>query len=215
MAVTQRSQADRSERSRGLILKAALELFAHQGYRGTNVREIAARAGVSTGNVYHHFPEKETIFRTLLDHYWEVLASPEHPLNQALAEGAFPEDLERLGRAARDSVERYRPYIALIYVDVVEFEGKHIQSYYAGMATRFDAFVERHPGAIRLDRLRPDVAPGFAAMLVSRVFLQFFAVEIIFGAAGHFGRGNEAVVRDIADILARGMLRPEPAASQA
>jgi AcrR family transcriptional regulator len=213
MAVTQRRQADRSERSRGLILNAALELFAHQGYRGTNVREIAARAGVSTGNVYHHFPEKELIFRTLLDQYWEVLASSQHPINRALADGAFPEDLERLGRAARESVERYRPYIALIYVDVVEFEGKHIQTYYASMAARFDAFVEQHPGAISLDRLRPDVAPGFAAMLASRVFLQFFAVEIIFGAHGHFGRGNEAVVRDIADILAHGMLRPEPTAT--
>lgn len=202
-----RRQAERTERSRARILDAALELFAHQGYRGTNVREIAGRAGVSTGNVYHHFPDKESIFRTLLEHYWEELASPDHPFNRALAAGAFPEDLERLGRAARESVERFRPYIALIYVDVVEFEGRHIHDYYAGMAERFARFIDEHRSTIKLGRLRADLDPGFAAMLVARVFLQFFAVEVIFGARGHFGRTNEAVVRDIADVLQHGMLR--------
>jgi hypothetical protein len=42
---------------------------------------------------------------------------------------AFPADLEALARAARDAVEQYRPYVALIYVDVVEFEGQHIRRY--------------------------------------------------------------------------------------
>ena len=34
-------QAARSERSRAQILAAALRLFSSQGYRGTNMREIA------------------------------------------------------------------------------------------------------------------------------------------------------------------------------
>ena len=60
-------QAARSERSRTQILAAALRLFSSQGYRGTNMREIAEAAGVSTGNVYHQFDDKEAIFQTLLD----------------------------------------------------------------------------------------------------------------------------------------------------
>ena len=60
-------QEARSERSRTHILAAALRLFSSQGYRGTNMREIAQAAGVSTGNVYHQFADKEAIFRTLLD----------------------------------------------------------------------------------------------------------------------------------------------------
>ena len=34
------------------------------------MRDIAERAGVSTGSVYHHFRDKEPIFQTLLEHFW-------------------------------------------------------------------------------------------------------------------------------------------------
>ena len=89
----------RSERSRAHILDAALKLFSHRGYGATSVNDIAAEAGVSKGNVYHHFTDKETIFRELLDAYFAAIASPEFPFNRALATGTFPENLEELGRA--------------------------------------------------------------------------------------------------------------------
>src|SRR5438876_10771880 len=113
----------KSEHSRRQVLDAALHLFSHQGYRATTMREIADAAGVSTGNVYHHFSDKETIFRTLLDEFWAVTESRRYPLMRALAAGSFPDNLEQLGCAARDSVREYRRYIALIYVDVIEFDG--------------------------------------------------------------------------------------------
>jgi AcrR family transcriptional regulator len=191
-------------------LEAALELFSHQGYRATSVRDIAAAAGVSTGNVYHHFPDKETLFRTLLDQYWEAIAAPDYPFNQALAQGAFPDDLEALGAAARESVRRYRPYVALIYVDVVEFEGAHIRKFYSDMAARFESFIEAHyePGALE-GKLRTGVSPGSAAMLAARIFLNYFAVEIIFGVPDHFGKRSEESLHEIADILRYGLLAPK------
>ena len=63
-------QEERSDRSRAALLEAALALFSSQGYRATSVRDIAERAGMSTGSVYHHFRDKEAIFQTLLDHFW-------------------------------------------------------------------------------------------------------------------------------------------------
>jgi AcrR family transcriptional regulator len=204
-------QKERSGRSREQILDAALRLFAHQGYRGTNLREVASAAGLSTGNVYHLFPDKEAIFRALLERYFAILASPEYPFNKALAEGAFPDDLEKLGRAARESVALYRDYVALVYVDVVEFEGSHIRRFYSEMAQRFEGFLATNPLGRNLAlRLRPGVSPVRAIMLVSRFFLQYYAVEIVFGVPNHFGQGADAVTRDIANILKRGMLREEP-----
>ena len=112
-------QQERSDRSRKQILDKALRLFSRQGYSGTNIREIAEAASLSTGNVYHLFADKESIFKALLERYFAILATPDFPLNRALANGAFPDDLEALGRASRESVRKYRPYVALIYVDVV------------------------------------------------------------------------------------------------
>lgn len=47
---------------REIILEAAAQLFVEGGYGGTSMRDIAARAGLLPGSVYHHFPAKEDLF---------------------------------------------------------------------------------------------------------------------------------------------------------
>lgn len=203
------TQEERSQRSRAKILKAALELFSHRGYGATSMRDIAERAGASIGSVYHQFAEKEEIFRTLLDQYWAAIASPDFPVNRALAHSAFPVNLELLGRASRDSIIQYRPYVALIYVDVVEFEGKHIRKFYADMAQRFQAFIDRQPDKHEIEaKMRAGVPAASAMMLASRIFLNYFAVEILFGVENHFGMDSDHALKEISDILLHGMLRP-------
>ncbi len=200
-------QDERTRRARSAIESAALALFSHQGYRATSMRDIAEAAGVSTGSVYHHYPDKETLFRTLLDQYWEAISSPDYPMNAALAAGAFPDDLEALGLAARESVTRYRPHVALIYVDVVEFDGEHIRKFYAGMAERFEAFLSKNPALELEKKLQPGISALSAIMLTSRIFLNYFAVEVLFNVPHHFGKNTDAVLGEIADILRRGLLR--------
>lgn len=209
-------QHERSERSRGLILDAALKLFSQRGYGATSVRDIAEAAGVSTGNVYHQFPDKETIFRSLLDQYWQALSDPDYPVNRALADGAFPNRLEDLGRAVREAVLRYRPYVALIYVDVIEFEGSHIRRFYADMSSRFKSFLDRHEDSLHLEeQLRPGVSPVSAVMLAVRLLFFYFSVELVFGVPNQYGRGTSEVLREMADILQHGMLRAPGTAARA
>ena len=200
-------QEQRSQRSRGQILRAALTLFSSFGYHGTSMRDIADKAGVSTGNVYHQFADKETIFRTLLEQYWEALARPELPLNKALAEGAFPNDLAKLARASRESINKYRRYVALIYVDVVEFDGRHIRRFYADMAGRFQAFLESDTGRAGLDQLRDGVSPLTAIMTASRFFLQYYSVELLFRVPNHFGVDDETALNQAVDLMKFGMFK--------
>jgi len=203
-------QDKKSERSRGVVLEAALDLFSRQGYRGTSVREIAERAGVSTGNVYHHFADKETIFQTVLGQYWKAIESPDFPFNRALASGRFPDNLEELAAAARESVRQWRRHVALIYVDVVELSGNHIRKFYSEMASRFERFLVAHDGAVS-GEIRPGVPITTAVMLASRVFLHYYAVEILFGVPEQFGKSSDVVMREIAEILRHGMLRESAA----
>jgi len=201
-------QVTRSERSRKHILDAALKLFSHHGYGATSVNDIAEEAGLSKGNLYHHFPDKETIFRALLDRYFEAISRPDFPFNRALATGTFPENLEDLGHAARDAVRNYREYVALIYVDVVEFEGTHVRKFYEDMATRFETFMKAHgmEEALR-EKLQEGLSPTSAVMLATRIFYNYFSIEILFGVKDHFGKGTEEVVQEISRILRHGMLR--------
>lgn len=198
---------EKSERSRRQVLDAALHLFAHHGYRATTVREIAERAGVSTGNVYHHFPDKESLFRALLDEYWIITDSARFPFTKVLrGTDTFPDNLEQLGYASRDSVRLFRDYIALIYVDVIEFDGTHIRKFYGEMAQRYAQFLEENG---RLDdvksRLRPAVSPVSALLIASRFFFNYFSVEILFGVTEPFGKDSNEAVKEIADILRNGI----------
>ena len=200
-------QEERSERSRSQILDAALKLFSHHGYGATSVRDIAEEAGVSKGNVYHHFPDKESIFRALLDQYFQAMSLPDFPFNQALASGTFPDNLEELGLAARETVRQYREHVALIYVDVVEFDGSHVRKFYEEMAERFDSFMKAHGLEEKLKaKLAPGLSPISAVMLATRIFYNYFSIEIIFGVKDHFGKGTEQVVGEISRILRHGML---------
>jgi len=205
----------KSERSRRQILDAALDLFSHRGYGATSIRDIADDAGLSTGNVYHHFADKEDIYNTIFEEYWEAISSPDFPFNKALASGLFPDNLEALGWAAEQSVRQYKKQIALIYVDVVEFDGRHIRRFYADMSQRFSIFIDAHGRAEVEKRLRPGVSPVAAVMLATRFYLNFFSVEILFGVKDHFGKATEQTIREISDILRRGMLRDEELAKTA
>lgn len=49
----------KAQKTRELILKAALEQFRDKGYGRTTMRDIAKQAGVSVGNAYYYFQSKE------------------------------------------------------------------------------------------------------------------------------------------------------------
>ena len=198
---------EKSERSRRAVLDAALYLFSHRGYGATTIREIADRARVSTGNVYHHFTDKEAIFLALIEEYRQITESQRFPFTRALyAADHFPDNIEQLALAARESVRQYRDYLALFYVDVIEFSGTHIRKFYADMTTRFTRFFEER-GSIdeARARLRPGVDPASAILLTTRLFFNHFSLEILFGVDEPLGKDHSATIEEIADILRNGM----------
>jgi len=55
------------------ILKISSGLFAHKGYNGVSVHEIAAQAGIKESSLYNHFKSKADILDTLLDLFMREL----------------------------------------------------------------------------------------------------------------------------------------------
>ncbi|MEH2347452.1 MAG: TetR/AcrR family transcriptional regulator [Nostoc sp.] len=49
------------------LVDTALALFSEQGYDATSIKQIAARAGVAVGLLYHYFPSKSEVMRAV----WE------------------------------------------------------------------------------------------------------------------------------------------------
>jgi TetR/AcrR family transcriptional regulator len=64
------------QKNRNLILDAALEVFANQGFRGATLDAIAAEAGLSKPNILYYFSGKEEIHVTLLNQLLETWLDP-------------------------------------------------------------------------------------------------------------------------------------------
>ncbi len=62
-----RTQESRRADTRRLLLSAATDLFARQGYHATSVEAVAAAADRTTGALYNHFGGKSGMLVALLD----------------------------------------------------------------------------------------------------------------------------------------------------
>src|SRR5215212_1634048 len=67
------SKSSKGRQTRELLLEAALQQFAANGYHGTSMRQIAEAANLAVGGIYNHFAGKEEILKAVILQY--------HPLN--------------------------------------------------------------------------------------------------------------------------------------
>jgi TetR/AcrR family transcriptional regulator len=92
-----------------LILKAALEVFSAQGFRGSTVDQIAASCGLSKPNLLYYFRRKEDIYVAVLEH---TLQDWLEPLRRLDAAGEPLDEITRYIRAkirlSRDNPEASR-----------------------------------------------------------------------------------------------------------
>src|SRR5712692_11481488 len=73
--LTRRTQEERREATSDALLAAGRKLFGARGYAGVSSAALAAAAGLTTGAVYHHFEDKASLFRAVLEAVEADLAS--------------------------------------------------------------------------------------------------------------------------------------------
>ncbi|HZB10944.1 MAG TPA: helix-turn-helix domain-containing protein [Rubrobacter sp.] len=62
-----RTRADRKLETRSALVGAARRLFTERGYAATPTEEIIRGAGASRGALYHHYRDKEELFRAVYE----------------------------------------------------------------------------------------------------------------------------------------------------
>src|SRR5215472_14689451 len=89
---------------RELIVRAAADSLLEQGYAGTSVRVIAARAGVAIGNVQYYFPTKSEL---LVEAWRHLTARSVEELRQGLNQLTDPLEVLEIGvEAIWDALRR-------------------------------------------------------------------------------------------------------------
>jgi AcrR family transcriptional regulator len=108
------------------ILKAAVELFAEQGFDGVSMRELAARAGCSPANVYHHHRNKYELFVTIIEASMML-----HLAGLRAALTAHQDPVEQLRSVITDHLRLHmeRPEFRLLGSDFHPLRGEERQRY--------------------------------------------------------------------------------------
>ncbi|GAB6991160.1 TetR/AcrR family transcriptional regulator [Paenibacillus pini] len=78
---------------RNSILKAALAEFKAYDYSDASMRRISAAAGVTTGNIYRYFSNKEGLFEALVDPVYEKLMAYIMDIKQEIELG-YPQEAD-------------------------------------------------------------------------------------------------------------------------
>ena len=136
----------KGEATRNTIEMVAIRLFTEQGYHSTSMRQIAKKADLALSGIYNHFDSKEDIFKAIIvDH---------HPYKKILplvvdADGETAREF--FGNAFRiviDELGKHPEFINLLFIELVEFKGKH--------------------GAVMLLEIAPNVLPIFEKVIKTK-----------------------------------------------
>jgi AcrR family transcriptional regulator len=93
VATAQSRRLEYAEATRQALVDSAVELFTERGYAGTSLDEIAKRARVTKGALYHHFSGKQAMFEAAFDavetrvmgHLGAIVGGPGQPWQTAMA----------------------------------------------------------------------------------------------------------------------------------
>ncbi|MCK4509233.1 MAG: TetR/AcrR family transcriptional regulator [Desulfuromonadales bacterium] len=69
------------------ILALAIPLFARSGYSGVSMRSIAQKVGVTVAALYHHFPDKQTLYLAAMT---QVFVDKDERLGEILSSSIEP-----------------------------------------------------------------------------------------------------------------------------
>ena len=149
------------------LIEVGRKLFAHKGFEGTTVEEIAAKASVSKPVVYEHFGGKEGLYAVVVDR--EIAALLGGITGALSAELGSRQTLERAAGALLDYIESNTDGFRILVRDSPPGQATgSFASLISDVATQVEHILAAEFKSRRLD---PKTAPLYAQMLVGMVAL--------------------------------------------
>jgi AcrR family transcriptional regulator len=177
-------RSKKGAKTRTRLMDAAKTVFERDGFLDARIVDIAETAGLAAGSFYHYFDSKEQIFREVAQAQEERLTAPSDDGDDTRAKASdAPSSWERIRRANRRYLERYRDEAALM--GVIEQVSRYDAEVNAARMATMKHFVERAERAIR--RMQRDklvdrkVNPTFAADALGAMVARFAEIWLVQG----------------------------------
>lgn len=186
------------------IVDTARALFSEKGYAGTGLREIAEKAGVSLGNIYNYFKNKEEIFSEIFNP--EAIGATLISSFGSL-QGEFPFNLcdivLMIKKAVDSNIDLYRLY----YIDIIEFGAKNTNRLFEYFITLSKSvFREQLDIEVKKGRLRELDWDILAKQFIISMVTFFSSIHEI-PAMKVEEYSDEELSRIIGDVLLRGIAK--------
>ncbi len=177
---------------RDIILNVALRLFTSQGFHATPTSQISKEAGISTGTLFHYFPDKNTLF----DHLYLAI-------KKDMAEAIRGKDDPDLDPKIR--LERcFHGFVTWGISNPEKF--LFIEQFYHSPSISEDVKREAHAEfswmndiaeeAVKKGLIR-DISPEFYFVMVSQIL--FGAIKLI--SSGNTGLSSDEIIRFGLDMI--------------
>ncbi len=169
--------------TRSALLKAAIKVFAQNGFDGTTVKDLADEAGVNVSMVSYYFGGKECLYKTMLENFGlERVSSAERLLKSPRSREEFA---LRLGLFAENIFEIYAKEPELVRIvhrsiDIASPLTDHLfENVFSRIFLALQAFLD---ASRELGIIRQDIETDIAA-------------ESIFGSLVHFAHCEPLRIR--------------------
>ncbi|HTZ26420.1 MAG TPA: helix-turn-helix domain-containing protein [Streptosporangiaceae bacterium] len=200
-------RAEQVQQTRAALIASGRRLFGERGFAATSVEEIARDARVTTGALYHHFPNKTALFEAVFEEvHAEMMAA-----SARAAEGAdrVTDELEFLARGFEAFLD------AVLEPDVQQILITDAPAV-LGLA-RFTELDERYAFTAIADALRTATAAGKVSVedpeTVTRLLLgALVRGGMLIASSPRPAQTRDAVARSIRAMLAGAAQPAGPAA---
>jgi AcrR family transcriptional regulator len=197
----------RLEEKQRRIESAALALFTKQGFHGTNIREIAEKAEISTGAIYTYYPTKEALFVSLVRNYESRMRPLRDEMFNNIKAPFSKQDIHKLAGHIRSIVYDNADYWLLMYIDVIEFKNQHFAQVFQGLIHK----IRRRVGPLLNEARRQEgwcgKDPAFVFASMYMYIFEYFLIEKLFQGNRHLGVSDEEAVEGFVELFSRGIWR--------
>ena len=186
------------------ILAITIPLFAKSGYSGVSMRQVAEAVGIKAASLYHHFPDKQTLYIEALAQAFSKYAAF---MSETIALQSTPEQhLHQLIHRLCILVQEDDNFSKLMQREVMDGDKKRLQ--YAAEHVFGDFFQGMNELCLKL---APDSDPHLMAVsILGLVIYHFQITPIRFFLPGYRPEHEKAdvVAQHITILLTNGLNNP-------
>jgi TetR/AcrR family transcriptional regulator len=192
------------------ILQAAEKLFSEQGFKAASMSAIAASAGVSKANIYHHFKSKNDLYLAVLRQVCaEMCGLLEHIVTQ---KNDAPQALRQFSQAHLRMMLERDEFTRLVLRELLEDgEQRGEDMAQQGFSQAFSRIVNLIREGQGQGALRADLDPAIAALMVIAADVFFFIGRDVFRHYPEvdFADDPERYSQLVTALLLQGMSAPK------